>query len=252
MKSPDKHPSQNIINCNVCSLKHLCLPHGLNQNELAELETSIDKTIKIKKKQAIYHANDPCNGIYAIKSGSAKTSLVNADGQEQILEFHLPGDVLGFDAFATHTHSCDVIALEDTLVCRIPIEMFDSLCERSAGFRKVMHQQIGKEISHSQKLLLSLGQLATEERLASYLVQLANHYQSRGFSKTEFMLPMSRQDLSNYLGMAVETLSRILARLNKKGLVKIEQRRIIINDFDQLEALAHTAVRENAAKIQIT
>lgn len=247
MKTPANFSAQNVISCNACSLKHLCLPHGLNIKELEELEISIDKTIKIKKKQAIYKANDACNGIYAIKSGAAKTSIINADGQEQILEFHLPGDVLGFDAFATHSHSCDVTALEDTLVCRIPIETFDTLCEKLAGFRKVMHQQIGKEISHSQKLLLSLGQLATEERLASYLIQLAHHFQSRGFSKTEFILPMSRQDLSNYLGMAVETLSRILARLTKKGLIKIEQRKVIISDFARLETLAHASCKTGSA-----
>jgi len=245
MKTPAALLSQNVISCNACSLKHLCLPDGLSPKELEQLESSIDKTIKVKKKQPIYKTNDTCNGIYAIKSGAAKTSI-NSDGQEQILEFHLPGDVLGFDAFATNSHSCDVIALEDTLVCRIPINIFDDLCEKLSGFRKVMHQQIGKEIAHSQQLLLSLGQLDTEERLASYLIQLANHYQSRGFSKNEFILPMSRQDLSNYLGMAVETLSRIFARLTKKGLIKIEQRQVIISDFGALETLAHAATKTNS------
>ncbi len=247
MKTPVALPTKNVIGCNACSLRHLCLPHGLSPEELEKLEKSIDKTIKVLKKQPVYKANDASNGIYAIKSGAAKTSIINADGQEQILEFHLPGDVLGFDAFATNSHSCDVTALEDTLLCRIPNKVFDSLCENLSGFRKVMHQQIGKEISHNQKLLFSLGQLATEERLASYLVQLANHFQSRGFSKMEFILPMSRQDLSNYLGMAVETLSRVITRLSKQGLIKIEQRNVIISDFSKLETLAHVSCEIDTA-----
>lgn len=241
MQTPTNTLSQNIIGCNSCSLRHLCLPHGLSQDELEELETSIDKTMKVSKKQQIFKSNDEIDGVYAIKSGAVKTSIINSDGQEQILEFHLPGDLMGFDAFATDKHTCDATALEDSLLCRLPMEVLDNLCGKLPGIRKVIRQQVGKEISHSQQLLLSLGQLATEERLATYLMQLALHYQARGFSKSEFILPMSRQDLSNYLGMAVETLSRILSRLNKDGLIKIEQRRVIISDFDKLEALAHAS-----------
>jgi len=247
MQTPKKQSSQSIIGCNSCSLKHLCLPNGLNPAELVEVEKAIDKTVKVSKKHTIFKSNDPIDGIYAVKSGAIKTSIINSEGQEQILEFHLPGDLLGFDAYATDTHSCDATALEDTLLCRLPMEFLDSLSAKLPGVRKVMMQQVGKEISHSQRLLLSLGQLATEERLATYLIQLALHYQSRGFSKTEFILPMSRQDLSNYLGMAVETLSRILSRLSKENIIKIEQRRVIISDYDSLEDLAHASCKADSA-----
>ena len=138
-------------------------------------------------------------------------------------------------------HSCDAIALEDSLLCKLPMDVFENLCDKLPGLRRVMMQQIGKEISHSQHLLLSLGQLPTEERLASYLLQLAEHFHSRGFSKSEFILPMSRQDLSNYLGMAVETLSRIISRMGNDKLIKIEQRKVIITDLNKLEILAHAS-----------
>ncbi len=241
MKSPSNSFTQNAISCNACSLRHLCIPNGLSASELDELEKSIDKTLKISKKHEVYKSNDEINGIYAVKSGAIKTSIINSEGQEQILEFHLPGDLLGFDAFATNIHSCDAIALEDSLLCKLPMDVFENLCDKLPGLRRVMMQQIGKEISHSQHLLLSLGQLPTEERLASYLLQLAEHFHSRGFSKSEFILPMSRQDLSNYLGMAVETLSRIISRMGNDKLIKIEQRKVIITDLNKLEILAHAS-----------
>jgi len=241
MKAPANSFTQNAISCNACSLRHLCIPNGLNKDELEELERSIDKTVKIPKKHELYKANEDINGIYAVKSGALKTSIINSEGQEQILEFHLPGDLLGFDAFATNTHSCDAIALEDSLLCKLPMEVFENLCDKLPGLRRVMMQQIGKEISHSQHLLLSLGQLPTEERLASYLLQLAEHFHARGFSKSEYILPMSRQDLSNYLGMAVETLSRIISRMSNDKLIKIEQRKVIITDIVKLEKLAHAS-----------
>ena len=239
--------NQNAISCNACSLSNICLPHGLSASEIKELESSIDKTIKIKKKDAIFRSGEEMDGIYAVKSGAIKTSIANEDGQEQVLEFHLPGDMLGFDAFSTGSHSCDAIALEDTLLCKIPVDIFDSLCERLPGLRRELRHQVGKEIAHNQRLLLSLGQQQTDERLANFLLQVSSHYQSRGFSNKEFVLPMSRQDLSNYLGMAVETLSRIISRMTDESIIKVERRMVIIADMDKLQLLAHSSCRAKSS-----
>ncbi len=235
--------NQNAISCDACSLNNICLPYGLSASEITELESSIDKTIKVKKKDAIFRTNQEMEGIFAVKSGAIKTSIANEDGQEQVLEFHFPGDLLGFDAFNTGHHSCDAIALEDTLLCKIPVNVFDNLCERLPGLRKELRRQVGKEIAHNQHLLLSLGQQQTDERLANFLLLVSKHYQSRGFSNKEFVLPMSRQDLSNYLGMAVETLSRIISRMTDDKIIKVERRMVIISDIKKLEALAHSSGR---------
>jgi len=235
--------NQNAISCDACSLNNICLPYGLSASEITELESSIDKTIKVKKKDAIFRTNQEMEGIYAVKSGAIKTSIANEDGQEQVLEFHFPGDMLGFDAFNTGHHSCDAIALEDTLLCKIPVNVFDNLCERLPGLRKELRRQVGKEIAHNQRLLLSLGQQQTDERLANFLLLVSKHYQSRGFSNKEFVLPMSRQDLSNYLGMAVETLSRIISRMTDDKIIKVERRMVIISDIKKLETLAHSSGR---------
>ncbi len=232
---------QKSISCDSCSLNNVCIPNGLSEDEITQLEISVDKTVKIKKKEALYNAMDEVNGIYAIKSGAIKTSISNADGQEQVLEFHLPGDMLGFDAFNSGIHSCDAVALEDTLLCKIEMEDFHDLCGRLPGIRKEMMHQVGKEIAHNQSLLLSLGQQQTDERLATFLLEMSAHFQSRGFSGKEFVIPMPRQDLSNYLGMAVETLSRIISRMTDEGLVEIDRRLVIISNMEKLEALAHSS-----------
>jgi len=232
--------NQNPISCESCSLVNVCLPSGLTPNELTSLEVEIDKTIKVTKKSTIFSANDNSQGIFVVKSGSLKTSISNQDGQEQVLEFHLPGDMLGFDAFNNGQHTCNATALEDTFLCKIPDESIDKLCEKLPGLRRELRHQVGKEIVHNQSLLLSLGQQQTDERLATFLLKMSEHYKSRGFSSQEFVIPMSRQDLSNYLGMAVETLSRIISRMTENGIIKIDRRMVSITDIDKLHKLAHT------------
>ena len=232
---------QKTTSCDSCSLNTICLPNGLANKELEQLEVLIDKTVKIKKKDTVYLSMDEAKGIYAIKSGAIKTSIANSEGLEQVLEFHLPGDMLGFDAFNNGFHTCNAVALEDTLLCKISTEAFDDMCERLPSLRREMMHQVGKEIAHNQNLLLSLGQQQTDERLATFLLQMSNHFQSRGFSGNEFVIPMPRQDLSNYLGMAVETLSRIISRLTDNGIVEIDRRLVIIKDMGKLEDLAHTS-----------
>jgi len=239
MKPPINIIAEKTIKCEACSLSQICIPNGLTDSEIEELETSIDKSIKVKKKALVFRSNEKANGIYAVKSGAVKTSIANKDGLEQVVEFHLPGDLLGFDAFDTGEHKCNATALEDTLLCRISLEEFDGLCDRLSGVRKVMFHQVGKEITHNQNLLLSLGQQQTDERFAVFLLKVAAHYQSRGFSSKEFTLPMPRQDLSNYLGMAVETLSRIITRMSESGILETNRRMITIKDLAKLEKIAH-------------
>jgi len=241
MHLPPKKFTQNAISCNDCSLNKICLPNGLSEQEIKQLESIIDKTTKLKKKDIVFKSNDEITGVYAVKSGSIKTSISNANGQEQVLEFHLPGDMFGFDAFNVNIHICDAVALEDTFICKIPIDAFDNLCNQFPNLRKEMRHQVGKEIEHNQRLLLALGQQQTDERLASFLLQISNHFQARGFSSKEFSLPMPRQDLSNYLGMAVETLSRIISRMTENGLIQIDHRVVHIVDNDKLQLLANSS-----------
>ena len=241
MNTPSNKIAPHSIKCDLCSLSSLCLPYGLSEQEVEELEASIEKSIKIKKNQYVFRANDQHEGIFAVKAGAIKTSLANGDGQEQVVAFHLPGDIFGFDAFNSGAHVCNSIALDDTLLCKINLENFEDLCDRFSGIRKAMFNQAGKKITNNQSLLLSLGQQQTDERFAAFLLKIAAHYESRGYSSKEFNLPMPRQDLSNYLGMAVETLSRIIARMSDSDIVEVTHRHVLIKDKEKLSEVAHSS-----------
>jgi len=208
----------------------------LDDQNLEDIQYNVTENLPLFM---IFSIKDKMEGVYAVKSGAVKTTLSNQEGVEQVLGFHLPGDMLGFDAFDTNVHACNAIALEDTLLCKISMDVFDELSSRVPGIRKVMRHQIGKEISHNQNMLLSLGQQQADERLAVYLLKLATYYQSRGFSEKEFLLPMPRQDLANYLGMAVETLSRLFSRLTEDNVINIDRRMITVTDRKALELMAH-------------
>lgn len=237
--APLRHTKKSPVACQNCSLSELCLPRGLTRDELELLEDSINKTVKLKKKGYLFHRDDGQQSIYAVKAGAIKTSLATPDGEEQILGFYLPGDLLGFDAFAHDRHTCDAQALDDTLVCELNMDEFQNLCGRIPSMRNQMMRQIGVEIEREQMLLLTLGQMRTEERLATFLSSLSERNRERGFSSTEFNLPMARHDLANYLGMAVETLSRMFSRLQEEKIIAVKHRLIRIQDMNRLKELAH-------------
>ncbi|MFN3785841.1 MAG: fumarate/nitrate reduction transcriptional regulator Fnr [Thiothrix sp.] len=236
---PSPTARKSVVACHNCSLSELCLPRGLTRDELDLLENAINKTIKIKKKDYLFHRDDKQQSIYAVKAGALKTSLSTPDGEEQILSFYLPGDLLGFDAFAHDRHTCDAQALDDTLVCELNMENFQELCGRLPAMRGQMMRQIGAEIEREQMLLLTLGQMRTEERLATFLASLSERNRERGFSASEFNLPMARHDLANYLGMAVETLSRMFSRLQDEKVISVQHRLVKIEDPVRLKQLAH-------------
>jgi CRP/FNR family transcriptional regulator len=233
-----ENPTAEAVKCAHCNLKKICFPHGLQPQEMEMFEGAIDKTTRIQKKQHLFSRGDTLTSIYAIKAGTIKTMLPTSDGNGQILGFYLPGDLLGFDGFSDDEHKIDAVALEDTVLCKLPISSFESLCEILPGLRKVMMQQVGSEINRQQQLLLSLGQMQTEERLATYLLRLSCYFKNRGYSCSEFILPMSRNDLSNFLGMAPETLSRMFARLEKNGVMKISRKEVRILDMKALQELS--------------
>lgn len=228
------------VSCNHCSLAELCLPHGLDQREMLELESSLERTLKLKKKAFLFQRDDPQQYIYAVKSGAVKTALPTPDGEEQIIGFYLPGDLLGFDALSKGKHTCNAQVLEDTHVCQLSIDAFHKLCGEMESLRTQMMRNMGSEIERENSLLLTLGQMRTESRLATFLIGMSERNQARGFSANEFHLSMPRHDLANYLGMAVETLSRMFSKLSDDGMIEVKHRLVKIIDNSNLRSLAHT------------
>lgn len=228
------------VACKDCNLFQLCLPVGIDARELEELDNIIKRRRPVKRGEHLFQVGDAFQAIYAVRSGSIKTYSPTEDGHEQVTGFHLPGELLGLDAINLQHHPCAAKALETTSVCEIP---FDRLEELSARLPSLQHQLLrimSKEILHDQSLLMLLAKRSAEERLAALLLSLSSRYQQRGFSPTDFYLSMSRNDIGNYLGLAVETVSRLFTRFQDEGLLNVQRKHVCITDLPRLRAAANT------------
>ena len=231
---------QAKVACKDCNLFQLCLPVGIDASELEELDSIIKRRRPIKRGEHLFHVGSPFQAIYAVRSGSIRTYTPTEDGHEQVTGFHLPGELLGLDAIHLKHHPCAAKALETTSICEIP---FDRLEELSTHLPSLQHQLLtvmSKEILHAQSLLMLLGKKSAEERLAALLLSLSERYQRRGFSPTDFYLSMSRNDIGNYLGLAVETVSRLFTRFQDDDVLIVQRKHICIQDLPQLRTIANS------------
>lgn len=232
--------AQAKVACKDCNLFQLCLPVGIDACELEELDSIIKRRRPLKRGEHLFHVGSPFQAIYAVRSGSIRTYVPTEDGHEQVTGFHLPGELLGLDAIHLQHHPCAAKALETTSLCEIP---FDRLEELSTNLPSLQHQLLtvmSKEILHDQSLMMLLGKKSAEERLAALLLSLSDRYQRRGFSPTDFHLSMSRNDIGNYLGLAVETVSRLFSRFQEEGVLNVQRKHICIQDLPKLRLIANS------------
>lgn len=226
------------INCNNCSISQLCLPFSLNGQEMDKLDEIIERKKPLHKGDYLFESGAPLNAIYAVRSGSFKSYTLSEQGDEQITGFHLAGDLVGFDAINKMQHQSFSQALETSMVCEIPFETLDELAGKLPKLRQQIMRLMSSEIIYDQEMLLLLNKKSAEERLASFIYNLSERFGERGFSRKEFRFTMTRGEIGNYLGLTVETISRLLSRFQKADLIKVEGKFITILDND---ALAKTA-----------
>ena len=224
--------------CQNCSLYNLCLPMGLESGDLDRLDKVIKRRQSVEKNKFLFRLGEPLKSVYAIRSGSFKTYLTNPDGTEQIIGFSLPGELLGMDAISDDCHVCSAKALETSSVCEIPFERLEALSRDVPGLQHQLLRLMSKEIQQDQNLMLLLAQMPAETRLASFLLGLSERLSKRGYASGDFNLSMSRGDIANLLGMAVETISRLLTQFQESGLLKVERKHISILNPDKLRSLA--------------
>ena len=228
------------VACNDCNLFQLCLPVGVDKPDLELLDRIIKRRRPLKRGEHLFHTGSPFQSIYAVRSGSVKTYSATENGYEQITGFHLPGELLGLDAISDGRHPCSAKALETASLCEIPFERLEELSYRVPSLQHQLLKIMSKEILSDESLLVLLGKKNAEERLAALLVSLSDRYRQRGFSPNEFHLSMSRNDIGNYLGLAVETVSRLFTRFQAEGLLTVQRKHIHILDLTRLRNLACT------------
>lgn len=230
--------SRYKMSCEACSLKGICLPSGLTVDELQVLEHTVKRHRPIHKGEALYRVTDKCRALYTVRSGSMKSYVTSNTGDEQIMGFHLPGELFGLDGMDSEQHTCTAIALETTSVCELPLMEIEVHCSKIPGLNHQMHRLMGKQVTMEHDMLLLLGKKHAEERLSSFLLGLSTRHVQRGFSAHEFNLSMSRQDIGNYLGMALETVSRQFSHLEDLGIIQVDRRQVTIKDLQKLKDLA--------------
>lgn len=231
-------PGRNLIHCQNCSLNELCLPFSLSDQELEHLDSIIDRKRPIQKGEMIFKSGDNLNKLYAIRSGTFKTYTIDDGGNEQITGFHLPGDLLGFDAIGENEHPSYAQALETCMVCEIPFETLDKLSTTMPRLKRQILRLMSSEIRTDQEMLMLLNHKNAEQRLASFLSALSQRFKSRSLSATEYRLSMTRSEIGNYIGLTVETISRLLNKFQKENIIGVSGKLISIHDVEKLEEIA--------------
>ncbi|MBU2072518.1 MAG: fumarate/nitrate reduction transcriptional regulator Fnr [Gammaproteobacteria bacterium] len=229
---------RSAINCQDCGFSQLCLPFSLNDSEMTRLDDIIQRKRPLHKGDMLFEAGHAQKSLFAIRTGSFKTFTLTEQGEQQITGFHLPGDIVGFDGLNSQQHPSYAEALETAMVCEIPLPNLDTLLDQLPRLRQQMMRLMSQDIQADQQMMLLLNRKTAEQKLATFLSQLAQRYASRGFSASEFRLTMTRSDIGNYLGLTVETISRLLSKMDKEQLIGVDGKLITLRDAPALSKLA--------------
>lgn len=233
--APGGLPAQLKTQCSTCHLRELCLPCGMATPDVERLDRLMFTRRKVKAEQTLYTEGERFHYIYAVRSGTFKSSLTLADGREQVSGFHLAGELMGLDGAANAVHASTAVALEDTEVCAIPYANLTETTAENTGMQHVLSRLMGREIVREHSLMLLLGSMNAEERLAAFLLNLSQRLKARGYSAIEFHLRMSRADIGSYLGLKLETVSRTFSAFQKQRLLEVDKRHIRIMDLEGLK-----------------
>lgn len=227
-------PARLTTTCSSCHLKDLCLPCGVSAPTVERLDGLRFGRRKVAAGEPVYRAGDAFQSIYAVRSGTFKSSLASADGREQVSGFSMAGELMGLDGLAQGRHASTAVALEDAEICAIPYDHLMDLSAGSAELQRVVGRLMSREIVREHGLMLLLGSMNAEERLAAFLLNISQRMKARGWSPTEFHLRMSRAEIGSYLGMKLETVSRTFSAFVQQGLLEVDKRHIRILDLDSL------------------
>jgi len=232
-----KIEKEHRVACQDCSLYRLCLPLGLQNSDLQQLDKIIKRSDSYKRAQTLFSLDNDFKSLYVVRSGSFKTTISAANGREQVTGFYFPGEFVGLDAIHENSYRSNALALETSSVCELPYENLQEIGSQMPQLQLQLLSRLSKELSADKSLMLLLGKKTADEKLATFLLSLSKRFRDRGFSATDFQLSMSRGDIANHLGLAVETVSRVMSRFQDEGLVVIDGKAISLQKMDELEAL---------------
>jgi len=226
------------VACKNCTLTQLCLPMGLSSEDVERLDSIVKRTRPLHRGDHLFRGGERFRSLFVVKTGSVKTYAPSEEGGEQVLGFHLPGEVIGLDAIDKESHACSAKVLETSAICEIPFQRFEELSASIPSLQHQMYRLLSKEIGQDAEMLMLLGKKNAEERLAAFLVSMSKRLSKRGLSPTDFYLSMSRHEIGNYLGLAVETVSRLFTRFQDERLLNVDRKHVQVLNLTTLESMA--------------
>ena len=228
------------VACSNCNLRELCMPMGLSSAELDRIEDVVASRRKIKRGTMLFRNGDKFTSLYAIRTGFFKTCVASEDGRDQVTGFQMAGEVIGLDGIVNDNHTCDAVALEDAEVCVMPFDRIEELSREVNALQRHVHKIMSREIVRENGVMLLLGSMRAEERLAAFLLNLVQRLHARGFSQSEVVLRMTREEIGSYLGLKLETVSRTFSKFVDDGMIEVKQRHVRILNPDALHEIVNS------------
>ena len=231
------------VACANCSMQQLCMPIGLSSQELVSCDDMVATRRKVKRHSTLFRSGEKFTSLYAIRTGFFKTSVASEEGRDHVIGFQMAGEMIGLDGIVNDNHSCEAVALEDGEVCVMPFHRVEELSRKVKALQRHVHKLMSREIVREHGVMLMLGSMRAEERLAAFLLNLVHRLHARGFSHSELILRMTREEIGSYLGLKLETVSRTFSRFVADSIVAVQQRHIHILNT---EALRHIVIQSGS------
>jgi CRP/FNR family transcriptional regulator len=227
------------VACSNCNLRELCMPVGLTPNELDRIDEVVSSRRKVKRGGSLFRNGEKFANLYAIRTGFFKTCVTTEDGRDQVTGFQMAGEVMGLDGIVHDIHSCNAVALEDAEVCVMPFDRIEELSREVNALQRHVHKIMSREIVRENGVMLLLGSMRAEERMAAFLLNLMQRLHARGFSQSELVLRMTREEIGSYMGLKLETVSRTFSKFVEDGVIEAKQRHIRILNGDALRSIVN-------------
>jgi len=227
------------VACSNCNLRELCMPLGLTAAELDRIDDVVASRRRVKRGEVLFRNGERFTSLFAIRTGFFKTCVASEDGRDQVTGFQMAGEVVGLDGIVNDFHTCDAVALEDAEVCVMPFDRIEELSREVNALQRHVHKIMSREIVRENGVMLMLGSMRAEERVAAFLLNLVQRLHARGFSQSELVLRMTREEIGSYLGLKLETVSRTFSKFADDGIVEVKQRHVRIVNTDALKDIVN-------------
>jgi CRP/FNR family transcriptional regulator, anaerobic regulatory protein len=237
VNAPNSSVTHLKVACSTCHLREVCLPLGLSLPDIERLDQIVSSSKRLKRGERLFRAGDKFDSLYAVPTGFLKSTAASPDGHAQVMGFHMAGELVGLDGISNGTHSCEAAALEDTDVCVIPYAGIEAVASAVPKLRNHLHKVMSREIVREHGVMLLLGTMHADERLATFLLNLSLRFEARRYSRSEFVMRMTRAEIGSFVGLQLETVSRVLSRFAQDGLLEVNQKHVRIVNPDGLRAI---------------